>query len=337
MKMIVCEQPDQFVLKEMEAPTAVSGQALIRIRRIGICGTDLHAYKGRQPFFSYPRVLGHELSGEIMEIGSHEGGLQIGDPVVIIPYQHCGSCIACRSGKTNCCTKLDLIGVHSDGGMCEVIAHPTSLLIKAEGIGLEQAAIVECLAIGAHAVRRSELQPQVNVLVIGSGPIGLGVMKFAKLAGARVIAMDINEERLAYCARWAPVDETINALNNPLDRLLELTQGELPTVVFDATGNAKSMMDAFQYTAHGGKLVFVGLVKQELTFNDPEFHKREMTLLSSRNATRVDFEKVMQAMADGHIDTDSYITHRCPFDAMIGEFDSWLKPETGVIKAMVEL
>ncbi|SFL74751.1 hypothetical protein SAMN03159341_109127 [Paenibacillus sp. 1_12] len=337
MKTIVCEQPDQFVLKEKDLPTAGTDQALVRIRRIGICGTDLHAYKGRQPFFSYPRVLGHELSGEIMEIGPNDEGLQAGDPVVIIPYMHCGSCIACRNGKTNCCTKLDLIGVHSDGGMCEVIAHPVSLLMKADGISLEQAAIVECLSIGAHAVRRSELKPQENVLVIGSGPIGLGVMKFAKLAGARVMAMDINDERLAYCSHWAPVDDTINALHNPLERLLALTEGELPAVVFDATGNAQSMMDAFQYTAHGGKLVFVGLVKQELTFNDPEFHKREMTLLSSRNAARVDFQKVMQAMADGLIDTDSYITHRCPFDAMIGEFDSWLKPETGVIKAMVEL
>src|SRR4051812_10971887 len=191
LKTIVCEQPDHFLLKETEWPTVQAGQALVKIRRIGICGTDLHAYKGRQPFFSYPRILGHELSGEILEIGANESGLQAGDPVVIIPYQHCGSCIACRSGKTNCCTKLDLIGVHSDGGMREVIAHPASLLLKAEGISLEQAAIVECLSIGAHAVRRAELKPQETVLIIGSGPIGLGVMKFAKLAGARVIAMDI--------------------------------------------------------------------------------------------------------------------------------------------------
>lgn len=337
MKTIVCEQPDRLVLKDTPPPVAGPGQALVRIRRIGICGTDLHAYKGRQPFFTYPRVLGHELAGEIAEIGPNDEGLSAGDPVIVVPYRYCGDCIACRSGRTNCCTRLDLIGVHSDGGMRELIAHPVSLLMKAEGITLEQAAIAECLAIGAHAVRRAALTPGETALVIGAGPIGLGVMKFAKLAGARVIAMDISDARLAYSRAWAPADVTVSALAEPLERLCTLTGGDMPTVVFDATGSARSMTEAFKYPAHGGRLVFVGLVKQDISFHDPEFHKRELTLLSSRNATREDFATVLNAMAAGEIDTDAYITHRCAFERMPEQFEAWLRPESGVIKAMVEL
>ncbi|MCU6791357.1 zinc-binding alcohol dehydrogenase family protein [Paenibacillus sp. WQ 127069] len=337
MKTIVCEEPYRFAVTETEIPVPKEGEALIKIKRIGICGTDLHAYKGNQPFFTYPRILGHEMSGEIVEIGSNDMGLSKGDLTIISPYRYCGSCIACQQGKTNCCTNLKLLGVHEDGGMREYIVVPHNLLIKADGLTAEQAAITECLCIGAHAVRRATIVPGEFVLVIGAGPIGLGVMKFAQLAGAKVIAMDINDERLAYCKQWVPVDEAVNAMNNPIQAIEQITQGNLPTVVFDATGNAASMESAAQYVAHTGRLIYVGLVKSRISFDDPEFHKKEMSILSSRNATREDFQQVMDNIRNGHIDTDSYITHRVDFAQMIESYDSWLKPETGVIKAIVNL
>ncbi|MDD9272253.1 zinc-binding alcohol dehydrogenase family protein [Paenibacillus sp. GCM10023248] len=335
MKAIVCEQIEQFRMVELESPELRAGEAIVRIQRIGICGTDLHAYKGNQPFFSYPRVLGHELSGYIESIGDGVTGLAVGDQVSVVPYLHCGSCIACREGKTNCCTDMKVLGVHVDGGMRELIAVPASHLIKTDGLTLEQAAMLEPLAIGAHAVRRSELRAGQTALVIGGGPIGLGVMVLAKQRGATVIAMDINEERLAYCRNWAGADYTVNALEQPKDRLLELTNGELPVVVFDATGNARSMTDSFGLVAHGGKLVYVGLVKADISFHDPEFHKRELTLMASRNATLEDFAAVRAAMQAGVIDVERYITHRASFDEMIGQFETWLKPESKVIKAVV--
>lgn len=337
MKTIVCEEPYRFAMTETEMPVPGEGEALVKIRRIGICGTDLHAYKGNQPYFTYPRILGHELSGEIVEIGRNERGLSSGDLVVVTPYRYCGTCLACKQGKTNCCMKLTVLGVHEDGGMREYIAVPATLLIKAEGLTPEQAAVTECLCIGAHAVRRANIVAGENVLVIGAGPIGLGVMKFAKLAGAKVIALDINEERLAYCRQWVPADETVNAGNDPLQAIEAATQGNLPTVVFDATGNAASMETAPQYVAHTGRLIYVGLVKSKIAFEDPEFHKKEMSILSSRNATHEDFEHVMSSVRGGRIDTDSFITHRVAFDRMIETYDAWLKPETGVIKAMVNL
>ncbi|WNR45488.1 zinc-binding alcohol dehydrogenase family protein [Paenibacillus roseipurpureus] len=335
MKAIVCEQIDRLAYVEMEQPTVGVGEALIRIQRIGICGTDLHAYKGNQPFFSYPRILGHELAGYVEELGEGVSDLAIGDLVSVVPYMHCGHCIACRNGKTNCCIDMKVLGVHIDGGMVERISLPVSHLIKSNGLTLDQAAMLEPFSIGAHAVRRSELRAGETVLVIGSGPIGLGVMVLAKRQGATVIAMDINEERLAFCKDWAGVDHTVNALEQPKDKLSELTNGEFPTIVYDATGNVRSMTDAFSLVAHGGKLVYVGLVKADIAFHDPDFHKREMTLMGSRNATMEDFDTVRSAFQEGRINIDSYITHRAAFDEMVGQFETWLKPESKVIKAMV--
>ncbi|PGT87136.1 zinc-binding alcohol dehydrogenase family protein [Bacillus sp. AFS040349] len=337
MKGIVCEKPNRLKMITLDKPEFKEGEALVKIRRIGICGTDLHAYKGNQPYFTYPRVLGHELSGIIDEIGVNQEGLVKGDQVTVIPYLECGNCVACKNSKTNCCTNMKVFGVHIDGGMCESVSIPTDHLVKVNDISLDLAALIEPLSIGAHAVNRSSIVKGENALVIGAGPIGLGVMKFAKQKGANVIAMDINEERLEFCKRWAKVDHTVYGLDNPLERLYEITDGEYPTVVYDATGNLYSMTKSFNYVAHGGRLVYVGLVKGEITFSDPDFHKKELTLMGSRNATREDFEYVLDVLKSGEINADEFISHRCTFDKMVDLFESWLLPESRVIKALVEL
>jgi len=334
---IVCAEVGRFEPIELPEPVLGEDEAIVGIKRVGICGTDIHAFGGNQPFFTYPRVLGHELAGTIERIGENKAGLAVGDRVGIIPYMHCGQCGACRRGKTNCCVSMKVLGVHIDGGMRERIAVPLSHLVRANDLTLDQAAVLEPLSIGAHAVRRSGLQAGETALVIGGGPIGLGVMAFARHAGARVVAMDVNEARLAFCRSWARVDETVNARGDALDELARLTNGELPTVVFDATGNAASMASAFGLTAHGGTLVYVGLVKTDIAFHDPLFHSRELTLMGSRNATREDFETVYEAVRSGSIDVERYITHRAPIGDMIESFSDWMDPASGVIKAMVEL
>lgn len=339
MKGIICETIEQFrKTEDLPEPDLTEGHAIVSIRRIGICGTDYHAFKGNQPFFQYPRILGHELSGVIDQIGPNDEGLAPGDRVAIIPYLHCGKCIACRRGHTNCCANMQVLGVHQDGGMRERISIPAALLLKADKLTLDEAAMIEPLAIGAHAVRRAEVAAGDKVLVIGSGPIGLGVMAFAKYAGAQVIAMDINEERLDFCQTWAKADQTINALQcDAKERLSELTDGEFPVAVFDATGNPASMKKSFELVSHGGKLIFVGLVKGDITFSDPEFHKRELTLMGSRNATAADFRHVMDVLSCHALDMSRFITHRSSFDQMTESFGAWLNPESKVIKAIVEL
>ena len=337
MNTLVCTEPGQFAYETRPAPALAAGQALLKIRRIGICGTDLHAFEGTQPFFSYPRVLGHELAGELVDTGGAEG-FAVGEAVTFIPYFNCGHCIACRMGKPNCCTHMQVCGVHVDGGMAELLTVPTRLLVHGEGLSYDELALVEPLAIGAHGVRRAGVQPGEVVLVIGAGPIGLGVMEFARIAGAEVIALDINEQRLAFCREKLGVAHTLNALAPDVhEQLAAITNGDMPTVVIDATGSQKAILNAFQYLAHGGRFVLVGLQKGDISFSHPEFHKREATLMSSRNATREDFEHVINSMKQGLVKPATYITHRVDFGAVKAEFAQWLDPATGVIKAMVEI
>lgn len=337
MRAIVCEEINRLALRHVDEPVMGDQEALISIRRIGICGTDLHAYKGNQPFFTYPRILGHELAGVIDKIGNNEAGLQPGDQVSIIPYLHCGHCIACRRGKTNCCVSMQVMGVHVDGGMREQIAVPVSHLVKANGLTLDETAMIEPLSIGAHAVRRSAVQPGDQVVVIGAGPIGLGVMAFAKQAGARVIAVDRNANRLELGRTWAGADDLVVAADDAVSRIAELTSGDFATSVFDATGNVQSMNEAIRYVAHGGQLIYVGLVKADIVFHDPEFHKREMGMLGSRNATREDFESVMAVLGGKTLNMDGFITHRARFEDLPDFMNRLLLPETQAVKAVVEL
>lgn len=337
MKTIILEEPGQFQLSDTEAPASLEdGHALVRVKRVGICGTDLHAYGGNQPFFSYPRILGHELAVEIVDING-ETALSVGDNCAIRPYLNCGNCVSCRRGYSNACTNLKVLGVHYDGGMRELITVPLDKLHLANGVSLEHLALVEMLSIGAHAVRRARLRDNENVLVIGAGPIGMGTAQFARAAGSNVAMMDINPERLAFCEEVMDFTQTVDARDNPQEQLLALFDGELPTVVMDATGNSHSMHKTFDYVAHSGTIVFVGLFKGDITFNDPHFHSHELTLMASRNATAEDFDHVIASLQNGSVSLDGWITHRASPEQLITDFESWTKPETGVIKAMLEL
>lgn len=341
MKSVVLVEPNRLELRETPMPSPQADRALVRVRRIGICGTDLHAFQGHQPYFSYPRILGHEIAAEIVEIGAeistNRDGLKNGDLCVVLPYLSDGTCIACRQGKTNCCVNLQVLGVHVDGGMREYLSVPLQNLVPAPDLTLEQMALVENQSVGAHAVRRAQLAPDEWVLVIGAGPIGIGVMQFARVSGANVIALDVSARRLDFCRRELGIEHTINVNDNPRAQIQALTRGDFPTAVFEATGNARAMIGAFDYVANGGRLVFVSIVQSDITFSDPDFHRREMTLMGSRNATRADFEHVIQSIATGKIVTDPLTTHQVSFDRVTGEFARWLDPEAGVIKAMVEL
>jgi len=337
MKTLVCTTPGTLKYGEAGKPELKSDHAIIKIKRIGICGTDLHAFEGTQPFFNYPRILGHELAGELVE-ADNAPGFEKGEMVTFIPYFNCGVCIACRSGKPNCCTHIQVCGVHVDGGMAEYLQVPSYSLVHGEGLSADELALVEPLAIGAHGIRRAGVQPGEFVLVIGAGPIGLGIMEFARIAGAKVIAMDINEHRLTFCKDKLKVDYTINAATEDVTGALKnITNNDFPTVIIDATGSQRAINNAFQYLAHGGRYVLVGLQKDLISVSHPEFHKRETTLMSSRNATRADFEHVISSMKKGLVDPTNYITHRVQFDEVKDKFHSWLDPENGVIKAMVSI
>jgi len=337
MNTLVCTRPSNLEYKTSEKPVLTKGNAIIKIKRIGVCGTDLHAFEGTQPYFEYPRILGHELSGDLIEFDDARG-FQVGEKVTFIPYFNCGACVACRNGKPNCCVKLKVCGVHIDGGMAEYLSIPSGALVHGAELTYDELALIEPLAIGAHGIRRADIKTDEFVLVIGAGPIGIGAIEFARIAGAQVIAMDINEGRLDFCRRNLKIKHAINAVApDAVERLIEITSGDMPTAVIDATGSQKAINNAFQYMAHGGRFVLIGLQKGEISFSHPEFHKREASLMSSRNATREDFEHVMTCMKNGLIDPKTYITHRVGFEEVKDNFESWLDPANGVIKAMVSM
>ena len=336
MRTLVCTTPGQFEYREADEPLVLPGQTLLKINKIGICGTDLHAFEGTQPFFNYPRILGHELAAEIA--GGDAEGFVKGEKVTFIPYFYCGTCIACRSGKENCCVQIQVSGVHIDGGMSDCLVVPSYSLVHGNGLSDEELALVEPLAIGAHGIRRAAIQAGEFVLIIGAGPIGLGTMEFARIAGANVIAMDINDDRLSFCREKLKLPYTINPLtDNAIEKLKTITSGDMPTVVIDATGSLRAINDSFRFIAHGGRYILIGLQKGDISFSHPEFHKREATLMSSRNATRADFEHVINSMKKGWVQPANYITHRVDFGEVKDRFASWLLPETGVIKAMVSM
>ncbi len=336
MKTLTCTEPGSFTYTDAELPGIKEGYTLLRIRRVGICGTDLHAFEGTQPFFTYPRILGHELSADIVETSAP--GFSKGDPVTVIPYFNCGSCIACRMNKPNCCTAIQVAGVHIDGAMSEYFSVPSHSLVHGNGLSYDELALIEPLSIGAHSIARAAIQPGEFVLVVGAGPIGLGVVEFARIAGAKVIVMDVQDNRLAFCAEKLGIEYLVNPVKeNVPERLRQITQNDMPTAVIDATGNLKAINQSFEYIAHGGRYVLVGLQKGDIQVSHPEFHKREATLMSSRNATRKDFEFVIDCMKKGLVNPTHYITHRAAFDEVKNQFSGWLNPENGVIKAMVSV
>jgi threonine dehydrogenase-like Zn-dependent dehydrogenase len=337
MKTIVCTEPFKFEYQNRQEPEPIQNCAIIRIKRVGVCGTDLHAFEGTQPFLSYPRILGHELAGELVSF-DHAPGFQLNESVSFIPYFNCGTCIACRNGKPNCCVHLQVCGVHMDGGMAEYISVPSGSLLHGQGLSLDELALIEPLSIGAHGVWRAGIVAGEFVLVIGAGPIGLGTMEFARIAGANVIALDVNEHRLQFCKEKLHLKYIINgSRQDAFEQIRDITNGDMPTVVFDATGNLGAINHAFQYMAHGARYVLIGLQRGDIVVNHPEFHKREGSLLSSRNATRKDFEQVIDAIRRKDISPLDYITHRAQFDGVSKVFESWLNPNNHVIKAMIEL
>ncbi len=331
------EKPGKFREQTGEIPELPQDHARVRIRRIGVCGTDIHAFHGRQPFFEYPRILGHELGAEIVEING-DSDFKPGEAVTLEPYLNDPNSPASKKGKTNCCESLQVLGIHCDGGMRPLISVPLKKLHRAATATMDQLALVEMLCIGQHAANRSRISPGETALVIGTGPIGMSVLQFVRAVTPNVIVADLDESRLAFCRDSMRIEQTIRITRETnMDReLRDRLGGELPGTIFDATGNKQSMAGTFDCISHGGTIVLVGLFQGDLSFNDPNFHRREVTLMSSRNATSPEFGQVIKAIEEGKIDTDPWITHRMDLSDVPSQFES-VTGDSGLRKAIIHL
>jgi 2-desacetyl-2-hydroxyethyl bacteriochlorophyllide A dehydrogenase len=322
MKQIVLQGPGEFTQREASVPRLVPGEAIVRIRKVGVCGSDFHAFAGRHPAYTYPRVLGHELAGEVIEVGANDFGIRVGDHCAVEPYISCGKCPPCKAGRTNCCENLRVIGIHVDGGMQGLLSVPLSLLHKSATLSLDELALVETLGIGAHAVSRSGIRQGQVALVIGAGPIGLAVAEFAKAAGADVRVVEKNDWRKNFAAglgmqAFAAVD------------------GDLSNVVFDATGSAISMGQSLSYVAPTGRLVFVGLTKEPVSIDDSLLHRREVTIYASRNSCG-QFPRIIRMLEERQINTQPWVTDRMPLAEVPVEFKN-LSSRPKLIKAIVDV
>lgn len=339
MKTIILRQPGAFAYTDTKPNKQLQAdEALLKVHRIGICGTDYHAFAGNQPFFSYPRILGHELGVEVVAVGSAVEHVKAGDKCSVEPYMNHQQDQAVRRGFTNCGENVSVLGVHQDGGMREYLKVPAKYLHKSDMLSYDQLALIEPLGIGCHAVNRAQIMAKDDVLVVGAGPIGLAAVQFATATGAKTVVMDLNEDRLAFAASVMDIAGTVVAgREDTVEQLRKKFNGDLPNVVLDATGNKYSMGKALEYAAPAGRIAFIGLFQGDFSFHDPYFHKKELTLMASRNALPSDFRQIIHMMEEGKINTDVWITHRCAFDEMIRNFETWLKPEAKVMKAMVSL
>jgi 2-desacetyl-2-hydroxyethyl bacteriochlorophyllide A dehydrogenase len=340
MKAIQLDAPETFSMAEIDNPGPLSpDEALVKVHRVGVCGTDISGYLGKMPFFTYPVIPGHELGVEVLKVGSEVNNVVPGDQCSVEPYMNNPESFASRRGKTNCCEELQVLGVHTDGGLRPEFVVPSRKLHKATKMSYDQLALVETLAIGCHAVDRGAVEEEEHILIIGAGPIGLSVIEFARVAKSKITVLDLNEQRLRFCKETMGVDHIVvgKGDGSELKEFEEITDGNLFTVVFDATGSNHSMSHAVNYVGHTGKLVFVGITTREISFSHPLIHRREMTLMSSRNAVPANFKRIISLIEEGIIDTRPWITHRSKFDQLIADFPSYTRPETGVIKAMVEL
>jgi 2-desacetyl-2-hydroxyethyl bacteriochlorophyllide A dehydrogenase len=336
MKAVLCDRPDTLSVIERPEPKPAAGEALLRVRRVGVCGTDYHILGGRQPYLNYPRVMGHELGAEVVEAPAGSA-LTPGMTVVVVPYLSCGTCRACRRGLTNCCRRISVLGVHQDGGMAEYLAVPVPNVIPAPNLSLDQAAMVEFLAIGAHGVRRAAITAEDSVLVVGAGPIGMAALIFARARGAAVTVMDLRADRLDFSRTELGAEAAVTASPEASEELAALTEGEFFDVVIDATGHLPSIQRGLSFVGHGGRYALLSIVQDDIAFPDPEFHKRETTLLASRNALPEDFAEVMRQIEAGAVPTAALATHRAPLVSAPEFVPVWSTPQAGVIKAILEV
>lgn len=336
MRALVLNKPMNFTYEDRPMPQCLPEQLVVKVDAVCICGSDIHAIGGRQPLFSFPRVIGHEVAGTVCQVGKGVEGFSAGDKVCLMPCVPCSTCRACQKGKTNTCNHLELYGVHRDGGLQEYLAAPAANWMKApQNASPEELSMVEPLTIGAHAVAKLGLQTGDRVLIIGAGPIGVSCAVNAQTYGAQVTLCDTNPLRRKF------VKDRFNlAILDPLDynyseEIEETTEGNLFDAVIDTTAAKAVMGQDWKWIAHGGKIVFVGICNGVLELEGLPFHMREPSLFVTRNSTRTDYERVLDCWQKGMLNPGLFVTHTVPFAESLSVLPAWTNPAAGVFKGVV--
>lgn len=314
MKAIVIHRPQEISLAEVSDPERGENDVMIKVRGMGICGSDIAAYKGINPLVTYPRIIGHEIAGEVLEAPRGETQIMPGDRVVIEPSVFCGTCYPCMNQRTNCCENLAVRGVHIDGGMSEFCFHPRHLIHKVPaGVSWKHLAMVEPLTISMHAVKRVRLAKGEHLVVTASGPIGLLAAQYALVIGAVPIMVDPIDERLAF-ARLLGIPHGINPVKeSAVERIKDITGGRMAEAVIEASGSDAAIRSSVDYVAYSGRISLVGWPKGEVSLMTAMVTKKELDVMGSRNSLR-DFPESIELIAGNKIDVASLVTRTVSFE-----------------------
>ena len=308
MKTVLLKQPGEIGISEIEKTSRRENEVLLKVRSAGICGSDIGAYKGVNPLVSYPRIIGHEIAGEVVEVAADEKTFRVGDRVILEPYVYCGHCYPCSIGHTNCCENLTVRGVHIEGGMAEYVSHPRHLLHKVpEGIPWHLIPMAEPLVIAMHAVKQAEVKAGEHVAITGAGQIGLLAAQYALTLGALPIVVDPVDERLALATRLG-VPHVINTVSqDAVAQIKAITRARMAEAAIEASGAASAIRAMVDYVAYAGRIALVGWPKSDIPMPTALFTKKELTIRGSRNSVG-QFPESLRLIAEGKVDVAALLT-----------------------------
>ncbi len=336
MKALVLHSPGRVSIESVTDAVAHEGEVLLKVRRVGLCGTDLNSYRGKNPLITFPRVPGHEIAATVAEASKAHPELPAGLDVTLSPYTSCGKCAACLRGRPNACQFNQTLGVQRDGAMTEYIAIPAAKLYPAQ-LSLKELCLVEPLTVGFHAVARGRVTPQDTVMIFGCGGVGLGAIAASGFTGARTIAVDLEDTKLKTAARAGATD-TINTSREPLhERLLELTGGRGPDVVIEAIGLPQTFRAAVEEAAFTGRVVYIGYAKEPVAYETRLFVQKELDILGSRNALPEDFRQVIRMLEEHWFPVDEAVSAIVPLARAPEMVKTWSDNPGQFSKIMVSL
>jgi threonine dehydrogenase-like Zn-dependent dehydrogenase len=337
MKAFYITEPGQTRLGELDVPRPATGEVLLRTRLIGMCGTDLSTFRGKNPLVSYPRIPGHEIAATIVEVGSEvPSDFHADMNVTVYPNTNCGKCASCKRGRTNACKFNETLGVQRDGAMKNYFTAPWKKVYRAEGLGLRELSLVEPLAVGFHATERGRVAAEDVVAVIGCGMVGLGAMASAAARGATVIAIDLDEQKLQLAKQAGAHHAVHSSRDNVHERLLALTDGLGPDVIVEAVGLPDTYRLAIAEVAHTGRVVYIGWAKEPISFDTKHFVHKELDILGSRNSL-FEFPAVIDLLKKGTFPVEATISATVPVEEAGEKLAQWSREPQLFTKILVEM
>ena len=337
MKAVVLEGPGQAAVKDVAAPAGAGvGEVLLQVRKVGLCGSDLNSYRGRNPLVNYPRVPGHEVAATVAETNPLAPEWTAGTAVTLSPYSNCGKCASCLRGRPNACEFNQTLGVQRDGALTEWISVPASRLFRAN-LTLKELCLVEPLTVGFHAAARGRATAGDTVAVFGCGGVGLGAVAGAVFRGATVIGIDLDDAKLE-TARKAGAAHSINTAEGDLHtQLAELTGGRGPDVIIEAIGLPQTFRAAVEEVAFTGRVVYIGYAKEQVAYETRLFVQKELDILGSRNAQPEDFRDVIRMLEAHRFPVEEAVTHMVPIEEAPAILEAWSREPARFTKIMVEV